>query len=379
VKKILISRSRLWVPLMFLLISGKAQAFPEMVRHGYINCTTCHVSPSGGGILTPYGRSMAKEILSRWGYEGEENVLHGAIKNESVLNWINGTKDIGFNVGGDIRYLQTRKKTPFLDEGKFIPMQRDIEGAFKLKDFTFVSSLGVIDGGDENHVKARRVYGLYQVLESLSLRLGRFIPVYGIMIPDHNTATRKGLGFDQGKERLAAEINYIQDRWSATLTLSKSPDAQQASLREKGISAQLNYAFADKYKLGISYWQGRFDSRERKIYGVHGILGFTHQVYALSEVSYQKSRNNLGIQTEGIFYYQKLGYEFIRGLHLIAQVDGSQSDFHADSSKTFTYGAGLMFFPRPHFDIQGLWSRMKVKAVDKDEFDFAYLMLHYYL
>jgi hypothetical protein len=360
--------------------SAGADAFPEMVRHGYINCTTCHVSPSGGGLLTPYGRSMSKEILSRWGYEGEENVLHGGIKSDSVTNWVNGSRDVGFNVGGDVRYLQTLKRTPFLEEGKFIPMQRDLEGAFKVKDFTLVSTLGVVDRNGENHISSRRFYGLYQVAESVSLRVGRFIPIYGLMIPDHNTSTRKGLGFDQGRERYGVEINYIQDRWSGTLTYSQTPESQfVVAQREKGVSAQLNYAFADKYKVGMSYWQGKFDTKERKILGLHAIWGFTPEIYALSEVSYQKSRTNLGIEQEGIFYYQKLGYEFTRGLHAIAQVDGSQSDFQMEMSKSFTYGAGLMFFPRPHFDIQGLWSRMKIKAIGNDEFDFAYLMLHYYL
>lgn len=351
-----------------------------MVRHGYINCTACHVSPAGGGLTTTYGRSISKELLSRWGREGEENVGHGLIKNESVVNWINGSREVGFNIGGDVRYLQTRKDTPFVEEGKFIPMQRDFEGAFKYNNFQIVSTLGVIERDERNHWDSRRVYGLYQVNDNLTVRAGRFIPIYGLMIPDHNMATRKGLGFDQGRERNAFEVNYIKDNWSGTLTASKSPESRADALEEKGLSGQLNYAFLDKHKVGVNAWVGDFkDDRKRQIYGVHAILGFTHEIYTLSEVDYQKTTSSLGGVQEGFFYYQKLGYEFTRGLHAILQFDGSQTDFRSDQTASYSYGAGLMFFPRPHFDFQGFWTRSKIKAVDNDEFDFAYLMLHYYL
>ena len=71
--------------LLFIFGMGfaaPAWAFPEMIRHGYTSCMTCHVSPNGGGLMTPYGRSMSKEILSRHAYEGEERLFHGALDAE---------------------------------------------------------------------------------------------------------------------------------------------------------------------------------------------------------------------------------------------------------------------------------------------------------
>jgi hypothetical protein len=35
-----------------------ALASPTMIRLGYSDCATCHVSPQGGGLLTPYGRGI---------------------------------------------------------------------------------------------------------------------------------------------------------------------------------------------------------------------------------------------------------------------------------------------------------------------------------
>lgn len=365
--------------LLLLLISHQAQAFPEMVRHNYVNCTTCHVSPAGGGLMTPYGRSMSKEILSRWSYEGEENILHGAIQKESLLQWLNGSREVGFNVGGDVRYLQTYRDNNFVEEGKFFPMQRDLEGAFRFYNLTVVAGYGIQYKPGEDEFDSRRSYVMYQLLESVSVRAGRFLPIYSLMIADHYTSIKRGLGFDQGRERDTAEINYTHDQWSVSASFSKSPKSTVDALEEEAASVQVNYAIADKYKVGVSYWNGKFDSSRRQILGVHGIWGFTHDWYMLSEIDYQElDFNAAGATRRGIFYYNKLGYEFTRGVHALFQIDGSQSDLDVDMSKTFAYGLGLNIYPRPHFEIQGLWTRATIKAIDNDEMDMAHLVLHYY-
>ena len=50
------------------LLPRQAEAYPWMIRHGYTNCAQCHVDPSGGGVLTEYGRGQG-EILVRTHYE----------------------------------------------------------------------------------------------------------------------------------------------------------------------------------------------------------------------------------------------------------------------------------------------------------------------
>lgn len=328
--------------------------------------------------MTPYGRSLSKELLSRWAYEGEENLFHGAIQKEEVLNWVNGVREVGLNVGGDVRVLQLYRDSRFVEEGKLIEMQRDLEVGFRFYNLTAVTTLGFVEENDKDKFDSRRAYLMYQASDLVSVRAGRFLPVFGLMVPDHNVATRRGLAFDQGKERNSAEIHFIKDQWSATASMSQSPDSISTSQKEKAGSLQINYAIADKYKLGVSYWQGKFQSEQRKIYALHGILGFTHDLYALSEIDYQTQQVDGEESKKGIFYFQKLGYEFTRGLHAIAQVEGSKSDLKSDMTKTFSYGLGLMFFPRPHLDIQGLVSRAKIQSIDNKEMTVAYLMGHYY-
>src|SRR6187549_3468519 len=40
-----------------------AHAYSWMIRHGYGGCPTCHVDPSGGELLTLYGRMQGDQLL----------------------------------------------------------------------------------------------------------------------------------------------------------------------------------------------------------------------------------------------------------------------------------------------------------------------------
>jgi hypothetical protein len=220
---------------------------------------------------------------------------------------------------------------------------------------------------------------MYQVNDEISLRAGRFLPIYGLMIPDHFTNIKRGLGFDQGRERDSAEINYVHDKYQFTFSYAKSPKSLSDAQEEKAFSLQANYALADKYKIGASVWSGEFEASKRNIYSLHAILGFTHELYALSEVDYQiNTLMTTDEPTKGVFYFQKIGYEFSRGWHALLQIDGGQSNLDNKITKNFGYGAGFNFYPRPHFEVQGLWSKMHIDALGSKPMDSAHLIFHYY-
>lgn len=52
--------------------AGDAQAYPWMIRHSYGGCLTCHADPSGGELLTQYGRAQG-DLLLRMRY-GKDDV-----------------------------------------------------------------------------------------------------------------------------------------------------------------------------------------------------------------------------------------------------------------------------------------------------------------
>ncbi|MCI0570301.1 MAG: hypothetical protein L0Y66_06090, partial [Myxococcaceae bacterium] len=50
-----------------MVLPLSAGAYPWMVKHNYANCGSCHVDPSGAGLLTQYGRAQSELLLeTQW-------------------------------------------------------------------------------------------------------------------------------------------------------------------------------------------------------------------------------------------------------------------------------------------------------------------------
>jgi hypothetical protein len=60
-----------WLPLVFVAWSNPAHAYTWMIRHGYGGCPTCHADPSGGELLTAYGR-VQSDLVLRMRYGSDE-------------------------------------------------------------------------------------------------------------------------------------------------------------------------------------------------------------------------------------------------------------------------------------------------------------------
>src|SRR6188768_2269366 len=51
------------VALFVSLFPSRAHAYTWMIKHGYASCPVCHADPSGGELLTTYGRVQSDELL----------------------------------------------------------------------------------------------------------------------------------------------------------------------------------------------------------------------------------------------------------------------------------------------------------------------------
>ena len=57
--------------LIVVGVAASATAEPMFLSKQYTRCTACHYSPSGGGLLTPYGRLLSHRELSTTGGNGD--------------------------------------------------------------------------------------------------------------------------------------------------------------------------------------------------------------------------------------------------------------------------------------------------------------------
>jgi hypothetical protein len=349
-------------------------AFPELVRHGYVNCTSCHVSPTGGGVLTAYGRELSKEVLSTWGKDGEAAFAYGLVKPPEWLS-----------MGGDFRGLELYTDTVTATQKRFILLQVDLEAAANYKKLYLVSTLGYMDPSPNSsllvdHLISRRHYLNYRPTDELSFRVGKFLYAFGINTPDHVTSVKRGLQFnDQGFETYNAEAAWIGERINAYVTgVFGRPDSP-ALARETGVALQVSTSIADTYKIGASLFAGSNNRQSRQVMGPFGILGFTPHFFLLSELDFQgvtSSDNSLGKQW-GLASYERLDYEFVQGFHGYLTQEALRLDFSNSETLSKVYGIGVQFFPRSHFELNLSW-QLRMDAVSPGYSDYAYLLLHFY-
>lgn len=353
------------VGLIGALVPGRAEAFTEMIRHGYANCTSCHVSPTGGGALTEYGRSLSADLMSTWSKEHESDFAYSVVK---LPDWL--------AMGGDVRGVSIYRNTPQVKSGRFLFMQADLEAAATYKQVTVDASFGTYTGP----VQARRYYVNYRPSDELSFRAGHFTQAFGLMDPEHTSATHRGVGFDEGGETFNLEAAWLGEHFTGYLTanLGDADDPARPD-PEKGVSVRPAFSFADRYQVGMSYYYGTASGNKRHLVGPFAVLGFTPHFFLLSELDYQSRVPDAGDTKNGVATYNRLGYEPMQGLIFYLSQNLLKADFADANSFYNQYGIGTQFFPRPHFEFNLLWYRQVTPGFPDDLSDYMTLQLHWYI
>jgi len=342
-----------------------------MVRHGYPNCTACHFSPNGGGVLTEYGRELSRELLSTWSKEGEERFLYDQVK---LPPWL--------SMGGDLRVLTIRQQAPSLWNNRTLLMQADLEAAIHYKSLAWVGTVGIRDSEiypDDLWI-SRRHFLIFHWTDELALRAGRFFPAFGIYTPDHAISTRRDLGWDQGMETYNLEGSWLGESanlyFTGVFSRPEIPDATQ----EHGIAASGSYALSDRYKVGASYFYGTSDFLNRNVFGPFAILGFTEDLSLQTELDFFRNfASTAQDPTWGLVNYQKVDYSFFQGFHGYLTQQVTRADLNNEKSLRDAYGIGVQFFPRPHFELRLDWEKRRNVAVSQERLDWLYFTFHYYL
>lgn len=311
---------------LVLIQSTVAFTFPENTRKGYSSCRSCHVSPSGGGVLTAYGKMTSEEFLSKWSYEGMGSSHYGLLKKPE--KWV--------LVGGDIRTLHTGSQDRFMK----MVMQADVELAVNASEqITFVASGGYYNLPFPLHVyvdnkpESRRHYLLLKPQKWLTLRAGKFMPAYGLMIGDHSQNIRKNPGFGQGSESYNGEIGFFARSWE--LLASHTPENAEQPLTT---TARYAHYIGKRSQVGVSLKL----TRGQTIKGIFGTIGFTKRVYGMFEVDQQSWE----IGTRDHLLWTRLASETTKGFHIYTGYTNTYT--HAGQDPRIQYGC--KWFPIPHLE-----------------------------
>jgi hypothetical protein len=340
---------RVSLGLVAIFSTSSAWAFPSNVRHGYPNCTACHVSPSGGGVLSAYGRELSREIQSTKGTETESAFAYGVVK---TPDWL--------DVGTDLRYLELVTDTPKSIEGYGFWMQADAEAAVHIGKFAVDGTLGW--KGNANSMKndtailSRRHYAMVNVTDRYTVRAGRFLPMFGLMQPEHEDATRADLGFDQGQESYNLEFSAQNENGSTFISPIFGKLRGERRADEKGIAISQNFIVGGNTRVGFSGLYGKefySDFESRIAFGPNAIVSLTKMVFWLVEADLERRKLLFSDDHEtGFVQYQKISYEPIQGLILSGRQDLQRRIIGDARTSVVTVGPTIDWYPRPHFDLQ---------------------------
>jgi hypothetical protein len=359
------------VVLALGLLTVPAGAFPDMVRHGYVNCTTCHVAPNGGGALTTYGRELSKEVLSTWSTENEHLLLQGAVSAEDLPSWVN-------TVGGDFRGIQIHREDSFVRSGRWIWMQADAELGLRYEGFKLNASVGRVAEEDGVRIALRKAYLSATLAPGQAVRVGRFTPAYGLNIAEHTSYIKQDLGLGARSETDNIEYSWMNEDWNYFATATWPTQELAQANADRRFLQQLSYNVASRYKFGLQHQLVASDAGNQQVYGAHALLGFTDHAYALAEVDFNTVLVG-GASVNGRVDYVKAGYEIFQGFHLQATRETAQPNLVDDLTSKMLWGGGLVWYPRPHWELQLVWNKVQMRAFGDEWSDVGWLLLHYYL
>ncbi len=336
-----------------------AHAYAWMIRHDYSACGTCHADPSGGELLTKYGRVTAQLLLSsQYGSGSEEEGEAGGESSGELegpkpgLFW--GAVDLPdwLLLSGSYRNLYLIR--PGSDKVfTFVPvMQADLYGQMRFGPVSMGGSLGMAKvAAGSSHARAAfvthggggklnlisRTHYLGVDIGDFVVRGGRLNLPYGVRIPEHTAwvreATRTDRESDQQHgvalayvgENLRAEVMAIAGNFQTKLDPvpgSRYEDMKGHAIHERGYSMYIEGIGSPTFAAGVSskvtYVRlDRISKEEESLRQAHGMTmrwGMTQNFSLLAEMNALfRSRASAGYAG-----FAQFDYEPWQGLHFIA-------------------------------------------------------------
>src|ERR1035437_475189 len=129
--------------LMAVLVwTSSASAYPWMIRKEYTTCNVCHADPSGGGLLTPYGRALGVTEMAMKYKKGDDDP-------GKIGNFLFGAFDLPepLLMGADFRSLGMLTFAKGNPPPRFILMQADLQSQVSIGRFRMNGNLGFAHEG----------------------------------------------------------------------------------------------------------------------------------------------------------------------------------------------------------------------------------------
>jgi hypothetical protein len=338
------------------LMPKPAHAYAWMIRHGYTGCATCHLDPSGAGLLNEFGREEAADTLrSHYGNDPPPpQPFFGLWKDPDWLL-----------TGGSFRELFLWMKTDgaAIAEQNIL-MQADLRAGIEAGRWRAAASLGVITDGNSpaavvGTLVSREFWAGYTFEnDTVLLRAGRINVPFGVRSIEHTlfvrAATRTDLNDTQqyGVALAVRRAPFRGELMGIAGNYQETPDAY----RERGYSGYLEWAPASHYAFGVSslvtyaakdVYLGAANTRQ-----AHGItvrIAPFEPLVFLGEADVVVQSPATQPTWTGVATMLQADFEPWQGLHFIGTVESYGSGQPGTATSWSAWG-GLAWFFLSHVD-----------------------------
>lgn len=334
---------------MFIVSGGSASALPVFSAIRGVSCVGCHINPTGGGMRTGRGFEFGQSALPlRRTFEEaspdlNENISLGL--DHRFLHYIaqsdryQGTRNTFFD-------MQSNLYANYHLDGKGI----DLDLYLAKGQSTTVDSLGIFKG----------IFG-----KGSYLKVGRFVPNFGIRWDDHNVFTRSKTLFTQFFRDAGVEVGYADPHRIFSLSATNGGLGQFDTNAGKMITT--SYAMYQKgWLAGASYYR---NSGQQSGDWLAGFAGLTvHKFVLLTE--WQKSH------VDDIISHSELRFIPRPGWQWIIAYDSFDPDSE-DTAEEHRWSFGTVVVPIPFTEIT-VYARNNTEAPSGEKWEYMSVIHFYY-
>ncbi len=356
-------------------------AEPMFLSKQYPRCTTCHFSPTGGGLLTDYGRSLSHNELSTTGGQPAANNANLALTKEAQFLYgaLGETMD-KLHLGIDVRPARVQVSFPGGSVDRNFLMNADLLAAFRSGPLTLYAEAGREPLADGGRLKSYEYWASYQADSGWGVRAGRFFPAFGIRVADHTAFTRAPLGFDHYDQVYGVELSHAGN--NSLLQVSAGPGRADSVLDDDGrqsftATARYQRDLGSRTVLAVSgLHRAASDNAPRSSIG--GLaLGFAPHarvtIWTEADADFRS-----GVDGDPAYtFFNETSFEVYRGIWL--KVSPQLATLPGDTSGgVMRWMLGATALPRTHYNIDVAWYRDRVRGTDLTSKTWLF-QLHLYL
>ncbi len=350
-----------------MAIIQSAEALPRFQSRTGAKCQSCHINPSGGGMRQIFGQQYGRETLPVPTWSEDLGLDDFSTKlTESI------------SIGADVRTLFYYLQDPVKDKNAFYEMQGDVYLNFKLAKKV---SLYVEKGLSTNNFE---MFGLLNILPAQGfIKVGRFIPNFGMKVDEHRVFTRQYTGFSQetaNPYNTGVEIAFSPGPATITGGIYNSQDGVAPGIgNQKAFLGRAESIFKATEQmnigLGANLYYKNVGGTKSTIVGGFGSVSYG-DFTVMGEVDWVK-KTILG-DTTAFVLYAEADYVVTPGLDLKFIYDFYDPDKDLKTGSMSRLSFGFEFFPISGVEVRPLYRILTEKPNDVKNNEFN-LVVHFYL